>query len=54
MQLSQKEAALQEFIEAFNEIQDNLNQIKEKEKIVSSNTQSGDVKSKQCESGVEN
>jgi len=47
MQLSQKEAALQEFIEAFNEIQDNLNQIKEKEKIVSSNTQSGDVKSKQ-------
>ncbi len=46
-QLSQKEAALQEFIEAFNEIQDNLNQIKEKEKIVTNNTQSGDVKSKE-------
>lgn len=46
-QLSQKEAALQEFIEAFNEIQDNINQIKEKEKIVTSNTQSGDVKSKE-------
>lgn len=46
-QLSQKEAALQEFIEAFNEIQDNINQIKEKEKIITNSTQSGDVKSKE-------
>ncbi len=46
-QISQKEAALQEFINAFNEIQDNLNQIKEKEKIVNQTTQNGDVKSKE-------
>ena len=46
-QLSQKEKALQEFINSFNEIQDNLNQIKEKEKIVSKQSQSGDVKSKE-------
>lgn len=44
--LSEKEAALQEFINSFNEIQDNLNQIKEKEKIVTGNTQGGDVKNK--------
>lgn len=46
-QLSEKEAALQEFIEAFNEIQENINVIKEKEKIVTNSTQSGDVKSKE-------
>ncbi len=46
-QLSQKEKALQEFVNSFNEIQDNLNQIKEKEKIVSKQSQSGDVKSKE-------
>lgn len=47
-QLNEKEAALQEFITAFNEIQENLNAIKEKEKIVTSNTASkGDVKSKE-------
>lgn len=46
-QLSQKEAALQEFIDAFNEIQDNINQIKEKEKIVTNNTQGGDVKNRE-------
>lgn len=46
-QLSEKEAALQDFIQAFNEIQDNLNQIKEKEKIVTNNTQGGDVKNKE-------
>ncbi|GAB4203512.1 MAG: hypothetical protein Fur0023_10420 [Bacteroidia bacterium] len=46
-QLSQKEAALQEFIEAFNEIQENINTIKEKEKIVTTSTQSGDVKNKE-------
>ena len=46
-QLSEKEVALQEFVTSFNEIQDNLNAIKEKEKIVSSHNQSGDVKSKE-------
>ena len=46
-QLSEKEAALQEFVTSFNEIQDNLNAIKEKEKIVTTSSQSGDVKSKE-------
>lgn len=45
--LNDKEAALQEFIASFNEIQDNLNAIKEKEKIVTQVSTSGDVKSKQ-------
>jgi len=45
--LSEKEAALQDFVSAFNEIQDNLNTIKEKEKIVTNSTKSGDVKSKE-------
>lgn len=46
-QLSEKEAALQEFIASFNEIQENLNVIKEKEKIVTKVSTEGDVKSKQ-------
>jgi len=47
-QLTEKEAAIQEFVNTFNEIQANLNEIKEKEKIVTSNTQQGtDVKSKE-------
>lgn len=46
-QLSEKEAALQEFVNSFNEIQDNLNAIKEKEKIVTESSKSGDVKSKE-------
>ena len=46
-ELSKKEAAVQEFVNAFNEIQDNLTAIKEKEKIVSIHSQSGDVKSKE-------
>ncbi len=46
-ELSKKEAAVQEFVNAFNEIQDNLTAIKEKEKIVSTHNQSGDVKSKE-------
>lgn len=45
--LNEKELALQEFISTFNEIQDNLNTIKEKEKIVSKNTINGDVKNKE-------
>ncbi|MES2566751.1 MAG: hypothetical protein V4565_07790 [Bacteroidota bacterium] len=46
-QLSEKEVALQEFVTSFNEIQENLNAIKEKEKIVTAQSQSGDVKSKE-------
>lgn len=46
-QLSEKEVALQEFVNSFNEIQENLNAIKEKEKIVTAHSQSGDVKSKE-------
>ncbi|MEI6021325.1 MAG: hypothetical protein WCR21_09375 [Bacteroidota bacterium] len=45
--LSEKEQALQEFIASFNEIQENLNSIKEKEKIVTKESSSGDVKSKE-------
>ncbi len=46
-QLNEKEAALQEFIASFNEIQENLNAIKEKEKIVTAASVKGDVKSRQ-------
>lgn len=45
--LSEKEMALQQFVTTFNEIQDNLNTIKEKEKIISGSAKSGDVKSKE-------
>ena len=45
--LTEKEAALQEFVTSFNEIQDNLNTIKEKEKIVTASTKAGDVKNKE-------
>lgn len=41
--LTTKEAAMGEFIESFNEIQENLNQIKSKEKIISTN-QTGELK----------
>jgi chromosome segregation ATPase len=46
-QLNEKEAALQEFIESFNEIQENLTAIKEKEKIVNTASKNADVKSRQ-------
>lgn len=46
-QLNEKEAALQEFIASFNEIQENLNAIKEKEKIVVNASEKGDVKKKE-------
>ncbi len=45
--LSEKEEALQDFIASFNEIQENLNAIKEKEKIVSNTSKVGDVKNKE-------
>jgi hypothetical protein len=47
--LNEKEEALQEFIASFNEIQENLNTIKEKEKIVTDATTKGDVKNRQTQ-----
>ncbi len=47
--LNEKEVAMQEFIGAFNEIQENLNTIKEKEKIVTNASITGDVKSKESQ-----
>jgi predicted nucleic acid-binding Zn-ribbon protein len=46
-QLTEKESALQEFVTSFNEISDNLNAIKEKEKLVVNSTKGGDAKSKE-------
>ncbi|MBX3164664.1 MAG: hypothetical protein KF900_09285 [Bacteroidetes bacterium] len=49
-QLSEKEEAIQEFIASFNEIQENLNAIKEKEKIViSAAAAKGDVRNRQSQ-----
>ncbi len=45
--LNEKEETLDEFIASFNEIQDNLNAIKEKEKIVTTSASKGDVRSRQ-------
>ena len=45
--LTEKDAAIQELVSSFNEIQENLNTIKEKEKIISKVTSDGDVKSKE-------
>src|SRR3954467_15818898 len=45
--VNEKEEALQEFIASFNEIQENPNTIKDKEKIVSSLASQGDVRSRQ-------
>jgi DNA repair exonuclease SbcCD ATPase subunit len=45
--LNEKEVALMEFIESFNEIQENLNAIKEKEKIITKNTSGENVSKKE-------
>ena len=45
--LTEKDAAIKELVSSFNEIQENLNTIKEKEKIISKVTSDGDVKSKE-------
>jgi len=45
--LNEKEIAIQQFVNTFNEIQSNLNEIKEKEKIITASTKTGDVKSKE-------
>jgi predicted nucleic acid-binding Zn-ribbon protein len=46
-QLTEKEKAIQQFVNTFNDIQANLNEIKEKEKIIVTSTKTGDVKSKE-------
>ncbi len=46
-ELSEKEAALQEFVNGFNDIQGTLDEIKTKEKMVTNASQGGDVKSKE-------
>src|SRR6201981_2786619 len=46
-ELSEKEAALQDFVNGFNDIQANLDEIKSKEKIVTGASQGSDVKSKE-------
>jgi predicted RNase H-like nuclease (RuvC/YqgF family) len=46
-QLTEKESALQEFVTSFNEISENLNTIKEKEKLVINSSKGGDAKSKE-------
>jgi hypothetical protein len=45
-ELNEKEMTLQEFIASFNEIQENLNAIKEKEKIVSTVNTKADVRNR--------
>ena len=42
--LSTKEAAMTEFVQSFNEIQQNLNEIKSKEKIISTNSGGTELK----------
>ena len=46
-ELTEKEAALQDFVNGFNDIQSNLDEIKAKEKIVTNVSKDGDVKSKE-------
>ena len=46
-ELTEKEAALQDFVNGFNDIQANLDEIKAKEKIVTNASKDGDVKSKE-------
>ena len=47
VELTEKEAALQDFVNGFNDIQTNLDEIKAKEKIVTNASKDGDVKSKE-------
>ena len=45
--VSEQDTTIQAFVRSFNEIQDNLDQIKEKEKIINKTSTDGDVKSKE-------
>jgi peptidoglycan hydrolase CwlO-like protein len=46
-QVGKKDSTIESFIKSFNQIQDNLDQIKEKEKIIGSTSKEGDVKNKE-------
>lgn len=46
-EVSQRESMIDSFLTSFNEIQANLDQIKEKEKMIDTETKSGDTKNKQ-------
>lgn len=46
-EVGQKDSTIDSFIKGFNDIQDNLDQIKEKEKIVTKSSKDGDVKSRE-------
>jgi hypothetical protein len=46
-EVGKKDSTIETFIRSFNQIQDNLDQIKDKEKIIDKATKSGEVKSKQ-------
>ncbi len=45
--VGRKDSTIDSFIQSFNQIQDNLDQIKEKEKLITTETKSGDTKNKQ-------
>lgn len=48
-EVGKKDSTIESFIRSFNQIQDNLDQIKEKEKIINNRSKEGDVKSKEEE-----
>lgn len=46
-EVGKKDSTIESFIRSMNQIQDNLDQIKDKEKIINSTSKDGDVKSKE-------
>src|ERR1017187_5327587 len=46
-EVGKKDSTIESFIRSFNQIQDNLDQIKSKEKMITSVAKDGDVKSKE-------
>lgn len=48
-EVGKKDSTIESFIRSFNQIQDNLDEIKEKEKIINTRSKEGDVKSKEEE-----
>lgn len=46
-QVNKKDSTIESFIRSFNQIQDNLDQIKEKEKLIDNSSKEGDVKNKE-------
>ncbi len=48
-EVGKKDSTIESFLRSFNQIQDNLDQIKSKEKIINTVAKDGDVKSKQAQ-----